>query len=60
MKKKSIELEINGVLSKNDGTEFTLDDFIRLIESANLSFGGGSQEYDSEGNKIDSDEEENK
>ena len=50
---KTIGLHIEGALFNEDGTEFTYDDFIKLIESNGIEFCGQTCVITDEGKLLD-------
>lgn len=43
-------LHVEGTLFKEDGTQFTYEEFVKLIESNGIEFGGSTCIQDDEGN----------
>ncbi|WP_144482088.1 hypothetical protein [Bacillus pumilus] len=49
-------LHVEGTFFKEDGTQFTYVEFIKLIESNGIEFGGSTCIQDDEGNFLNDDE----
>jgi hypothetical protein len=45
-------LELDGYIFKSNGEDLTLDEFIELIESVGLEFGGNIKSVDECGNNV--------
>ncbi|WHF25238.1 hypothetical protein QJS65_10285 [Bacillus altitudinis] len=48
-------LHVEGTFFKEDGTQFTYEEFIKLIESNRIEFGGSTCIQDDEGNFLNDD-----